>query len=55
MFPVIFEIIIYLKIFLIMAVSIYILFSKKNEPENFPEKFSKVYVLQSKDSTNKNI
>ncbi len=48
MFPVIFETIIYLKIFFILAVSIYILFSKKNEPEKFPEKFSKVYTIQTK-------
>ena len=37
---------VYLNIVFIIAVTIFIIFSKKNEPKVFPEKFSKKYILK---------
>ncbi len=46
MFPIIFKFFVYTNIVLIIAVTIFIIFSKKNEPKVFPEKFSKKYILK---------
>ena len=48
MYSEIFKIVMMLNTFFITFISIYIIFSKKNEPENFPEKFRKIYVLKPK-------
>ena len=34
------------NIFFIIAVTIFLIFSKKNEPKVFPDKFSKKYLLK---------
>ena len=46
MFPMIFKFFVYINIVFIIAVTIFIIFSKKNEPKVFPEKFSKKYILK---------
>ena len=46
MLPIIFKFFVYTNIVLIIAVTIFIIFSKKNEPKVFPEKFSKKYILK---------
>ena len=46
MFPIIFRYFVYLNIVFIIAVTVFIIFSKKNEPKVFPEKFSKKYILK---------
>ncbi len=46
MFPIFFKTIIYLNISFILLISFYLIFSKKNEPKEFPEKFSKKYLLK---------
>ncbi len=46
MFPLLFKSYVYLNITIIIFVSGYLVFSKKNEPKNFPEKFSKKYILK---------
>ena len=46
MFPIIFKFFVYINIIFIIAVTIFIIFSKKNEPKVFPEKFSKKYILK---------
>ena len=37
---------VYINIVFIIAITIFIIFSKKNEPKVFPEKFSKKYILK---------
>ncbi len=49
----IFKIVMILNTFFIIFISIYIIFSKKNEPKEFPEKFSKTYILKSKKKLSK--
>ena len=46
MFPIIFKFFVYINIVFIIAITIFIIFSKKNEPKVFPEKFSKKYILK---------
>ena len=46
MFPLILKFFVYTNIVFIIAVTIFIIFSKKNEPKVFPEKFSKKYILK---------
>lgn len=46
MFSLIFKFFVYTNIVFIVAVTIFIIFSKKNEPKVFPEKFSKKYILK---------
>ncbi len=48
MYSEIFKIIMMLNTFFITFISIYIIFSKKNEPEKFPENFRKTYILKPK-------
>ena len=47
MFPLIFKTFVYLNILIIIFVSFFLMFSKKNEPKEFPEKFSKKYILKA--------
>ena len=46
MFPLIFKFFVYINIIFIIAVTIFLIFSKKNEPKVFPDKFSKKYILK---------
>ena len=46
MFPLLFKTFVYLNIIIIIFVSAFLVFSKKNEPKEFPEKFSKKYILK---------
>ena len=46
MFPLIFKFFVYFNIIFIISVTIFLIFSKKNEPKVFPEKFSKKYLLK---------
>ena len=46
MFPLIFKSFVYINIIFIIAVTIFLIFSKKNEPKVFPDKFSKKYILK---------
>ena len=46
MFPIFFKVFIYLNISFALIISVYIIFSKKNEPKEFPDKFTKSYFLK---------
>ena len=37
---------VYINILIVICVSVFLMFSKKNEPKEFPEKFSKKYTLK---------
>ena len=47
MFAVFFKTFIYFNIFIVIIMTAFLMFSKKNEPNEFPEKFSKKYPLKS--------
>ena len=52
MFPIFFKTIIYLNISFILLISFYLIFSKKNEPKEFPEKFSNFKYIRLYNNTN---
>ena len=41
MFPLLIKLFVYINILIVICVSVFLMFSKKNEPKEFPEKFSK--------------
>ena len=47
MFPYLFKSFIYLNIFIVILMTAFLMFSKRNEPKEFPEKFSKKYPLKT--------
>ncbi len=46
MFPLLFKSFVYINILVVICVSVFLMFSKKDEPKEFPEKFSKKYILK---------
>ena len=46
MFPLLIKLFVYINILIVICVSVFLMFSKKDEPKEFPEKFSKKYILK---------
>lgn len=53
MFADVFKIIMFSNSLFIVCISLYLIFSKKNEPSEYTEKFSKTYILKPKKKIDK--